>query len=58
MHTSHSTYREDRPDFRRGGSPNTYWLGSFITLHMNDAELHELRLRIDQVDDVVNGPMK
>jgi hypothetical protein len=58
MHTSHATYREDRPDFRRGGAPGTYWLGSFITLHMSDAELHQLRLQLDKVDDVVNGPMR
>jgi hypothetical protein len=58
MRTSTLMFRDDEPLFRQSGTPNVYWLGLVTTLRMSDDELHKLRLAIDLVDDVVNGPMR
>lgn len=60
MHSSMSTYRDDVATFYKSAAasaPNLYMIGYYTTLWLTDEELHKLRLQIDQVDDVVNGPM-
>ena len=60
MKSTYLSYREDDPTFRRNGHGDgmLYWLGRYATLKMTPEELHQLRLAVDQVDDIVNGPMK
>ena len=60
MDITHLTYRADDPTFRRPGHGDGtfYWLGRYTTLRMTPEELHQLRLQVDQVDDIVNGPMR
>lgn len=53
----YTSVHDDRVTFEHNKN-NFYWLGSRITLILTDAELHELRLAIDLVDDVKNGPMR
>ncbi|MGA1111754.1 MAG: hypothetical protein ACO3VO_09180 [Ilumatobacteraceae bacterium] len=54
------TYRgDDTPRFRKApGVGGLYWVGDYIALWLDDVELHQLRLDLDQVDDIVNGPMQ
>ena len=60
MRTTMHTYRgDDRPRFRKvPNSDGLYWIGDFIAVWLTDEELHQLRLELDQVDDITNGPMR
>jgi hypothetical protein len=62
MRTTMHTYRgDDTPRFRKAhtaSNPGLYWIGDYIAVWLSDEELHMLRLELDQVDDIVNGPMR
>ena len=59
MKSTYLGYQEDDPTFRRNGHGDgtLYWVGRYTTLRLTPEELHQLRLEVDQVDDIVNGPM-
>lgn len=60
MRTNMSTYRgDDKATFKKvPDAAGLYWIGHYVSVWLTDDELHELRLAIDLVDDVVNGPMR
>ena len=55
-----SNYRgDDKATFKKvADAAGLYWIGHYVSVWLTDDELHELRLAIDLVDDVVNGPMR
>lgn len=57
MRSMFTSYADDAPTFQHARN-DMFWLGRRITLVMTDDELHQLRLAIDLVDDVKNGPMR
>lgn len=60
MRTNMHTYRgDDKATFKKAAAgTGLYWIGHYVSVWLTDDELHELRLSIDLVDDVVNGPMR
>jgi hypothetical protein len=54
------TYRgDDKATFKKAApATGLYWIGDYVSLYLTDDELHQLRLAIDLVDDVQNGPMR
>lgn len=60
MRTHMHTYRgDDKATFKKAApATGLYWIGDYVSLYLTDDELHQLRLAIDLVDDVQNGPMR
>ena len=59
LRTHQWALRVDEPTFTKSAdSVDLYFLGRFTNMKMSDAELHQLRLAIDAIDDIVNGPMR